>query len=149
MKVNVRIGERTFEVEVGDVRQRPVVATVDGERFEVWPEADTGTVAPVGPGPGAGRAPLTPAAPAAGVTAPRTATAATDRRALRAPIPGIVVSVAVTAGTSITRGQVVCVIEAMKMKNPIRAPRDGRVAAVRVGPGQTVRHDDVLMEFDE
>ncbi len=67
--------------------------------------------------------------------------------AVRAPIPGVIVSVAVQPGQAVTVGQELCVLEAMKMKNVIRAPRAGVIAAVRVAVGQTVKHKDVLVEY--
>jgi propionyl-CoA carboxylase alpha chain len=54
----------------------------------------------------------------------------------------------VRPGDEVGLGQDLCVLEAMKMKNPIRSPRAGRIASVNVNPGQTVKHHDVLVEFD-
>jgi len=148
MKITVKIADRTFDVEVGDVRERPVVATIDGERFEVWPESSAGaatggaveaTAVPVG-----SAAPVSPAAPA---RRPRPSSIGAGVKAICAPIPGVILSVAVAAGSTVTRGQTVCVLEAMKMKNPIRAPRAGQIATVHVSAGQAVRHDEVLMEL--
>ena len=64
------------------------------------------------------------------------------------PMPGIVVSVAVKSGESVTRGQTVCVIEAMKMENNITAPRDGVVESVNVEAGQEVGNRQVLIELE-
>jgi biotin carboxyl carrier protein len=142
MKVTVTIAGRAFEVEVGDVHARPIIATIDGERFELWPEMEQPTaVVPRS----------TAAASAVTARAPEPATdhvAAGDAgRIVRAPLPGVIVSVAVQPGTTVTHGQELCVLEAMKMKNAIRAARAGRIAAVRVAVGQRVRHHDVLLEF--
>lgn len=57
---------------------------------------------------------------------------------LTAPMPGVVLSVEAPAGTTVSRGDVILVLEAMKMNNPLRAPKDGVVAAVMVEPGQNV-----------
>lgn len=66
-----------------------------------------------------------------------------------APMPGVIVSVDVAPGAAVKRGQVVVVLEAMKMNNALRAAHDGIVAEVCVQPGQTVAHGDVLLRFVE
>ena len=69
------------------------------------------------------------------------------RKAIYAPIPGVIDSVAVGPGDVVSMGQEVCVLEAMKMKNIIRAPRAGQVAVVHVSAGQHVKHNDLLLEY--
>ena len=59
----------------------------------------------------------------------------------------VIVSVAVKAGEAVAVGQEVCALEAMKMKNAIRATRAGVIARVHVAPGQAVRHRDLLAEY--
>ncbi len=68
-------------------------------------------------------------------------------RLVLSPMPGLVVSVAVTAGQEIKAGEGVAVIEAMKMQNLVRAERDGVVASVAVAPGDSVAADQVLAEL--
>jgi biotin carboxyl carrier protein len=63
----------------------------------------------------------------------------------RAPMPGLMVTVPVTVGQAIQKGDVLAVLESMKMENELRAPRDGVVSAVRVRPGQSVMQDQVLL----
>ena len=62
-------------------------------------------------------------------------------------MPGLVVSIDVTAGQAVRTGEVVAVLEAMKMQNILRAERDGVVKAVNAGPGDSVAADEVLIEF--
>lgn len=146
MKITVKVDNQSYEVEISDVYQRPVVATVNGERFEVWPE-ETGRSPAAAPtlrsAPQA-----TPAAPPA-VSAPAAAPLPSGSRVVHAPIPGVIISVAVKAGDVVAHGQELCVLEAMKMKNVIRATRAGMLAQVLVRDGQHVKHHDVLMEFAE
>lgn len=64
---------------------------------------------------------------------------------VRAIIPGRVLTVAVTPGDVVMAGQQLLTVEAMKMQNELRAPRDGTVERVSVGPGATVEPGDVLL----
>ena len=63
------------------------------------------------------------------------------------PMPGLVVSMDVAVGQEVKEGEVVCVIEAMKMQNIIRAELDGVVKAVSAKGGDSVAADEVLVEF--
>ena len=64
-------------------------------------------------------------------------------------MPGVVVSVAVGAGDVVAAGQPLVVLEAMKMQNPVRAPRGGRVARVLVAAGAQVEGGAALIEFED
>jgi biotin carboxyl carrier protein len=68
---------------------------------------------------------------------------------LRAPMPGLVRNVLVAAGDEVERGQIVVVLEAMKMENDLAAPRAGAVKAVGVATGQTVNQGDVLVTIGD
>ena len=68
-------------------------------------------------------------------------------KALRCPMPGLVVSIAVTEGQDVKAGETLAVIEAMKMENVLRAERDGSIKKVRVKPGDSVAVDAVILEF--
>ena len=57
---------------------------------------------------------------------------------MAAPMPGTILSVNVTAGQKVTSGQVLVVLEAMKMENEIKAPKDATVTSVAVAKGETV-----------
>jgi len=64
---------------------------------------------------------------------------------VRAIIPGVVVSVSVNPGDAVVTGQQMLVLEAMKMQNELKAPRDGTVERVAVGPGKTIELGELLL----
>ena len=70
--------------------------------------------------------------------------AAPGGEAVKAPMPGAILSVSVKQGDAVKKGQVLLVLEAMKMENEILAPRDGVVAALSVQAGQTVETGSLL-----
>jgi propionyl-CoA carboxylase alpha chain len=67
---------------------------------------------------------------------------------LLCPMPGVVVSIAVQEGQTVEEGQPLCIVEAMKMENLLRAERKARVKAINAAPGQSLGVDEVIMEFD-
>ncbi len=142
MKVTVKIEERFFEVEVGSLNTCPVIAMVEGERFEVWPDSATVPPAPsaaLTPRPAATPQPAASAAPAL----------RSDAKAVYAPIPGVIISIAVRPGDRVEVGQELCILEAMKMKNSVRSPRAGTIATVNVAAGDHVKHHDLLFEYTD
>ena len=64
------------------------------------------------------------------------------------PMPGLVVSVDVEVGQAVQEGEAVCIVEAMKMQNIIRAEADGTVKAINVGAGDSVAADEIMVEFE-
>ena len=72
---------------------------------------------------------------------------ATAVRTLTAPMPATIVTVHVQAGDAVTKGQVLMLLEAMKMELPIRAPGDAIVSAVHGTGGELVQADTPLIEF--
>ncbi len=143
MKLTVKINDVSYDVEVGDLDSRPILATIEGETFEILPEeiaapTPTYVAAPAAPAP----APR-PAAPAAAVVS------TTGGSVIVAPLPGTVDSVLVKEGVTVTQGQEVLKLEAMKMKNSIRSPRAGKVVAIHVHPGDQVKHGQALIEIGD
>ena len=70
-----------------------------------------------------------------------------SEKSVRCPMPGLVVSIAVTEGQEIKAGETLAVVEAMKMENILRAERDGIIKKIPVKPGDSVAVDAVIMEF--
>jgi propionyl-CoA carboxylase alpha chain len=73
--------------------------------------------------------------------------AADSGKAVRCPMPGLVVSIAVATGQEVKVGEALAVVEAMKMENVLRAERDGVVKTIRAKPGDSLAVDQVIMEF--
>jgi len=73
-----------------------------------------------------------------------------DRRTVRikSPMPGLVVDVKVEPGQDVAKGEVLLILESMKMQNEIKAPRAGRVSAVFVQAGQSVAQGEPLVQID-
>ena len=67
---------------------------------------------------------------------------------IEAPIPGKILSVAVTVGNSVNEGDTVCIIEAMKMENPILAPVKGSITQVGVSPNQVVKTGQLIAAIE-
>lgn len=142
MKYKLTVNNQTYEVEIENINTRPVVVTVDGQRFEVLPEAGN---QPQVKKEALSNVELKPVAqtPVAAASQPA------GGNSLTAPLPGTVVELFVKPGDNVEAGQVVLVIEAMKMKNSIRTTRGGRIANVLVAQGQSVAHKQALVEFEE
>ena len=122
--------------------------TVNGVTYDVVVEEVGGVAtAPVAAAPVA--APVAAPAPAAAPAAPKAAPAgAAGAVQVKAPMPGTILKVNATVGASVKKGDVLCVLEAMKMENDICAPQDGIVASVNVQKGASVNTDDVLVTLN-
>ena len=108
--------------------------TVNGVVYEVEVEEVGAVSAPV-------------AAPVA-APAPAAKPAASGAVAVKAPMPGNILKINVKVGDAVKKGDVLCILEAMKMENEICAPADGTVAGVNVAQGATVQTDDVILSLN-
>ena len=68
-------------------------------------------------------------------------------KAVRCPMPGLIVSIAVAEGQEVKAGETLAVIEAMKMENVLRAERDGSIRKIRVKAGDSLAVDAVILEY--
>ena len=123
MKYEVMLNNKKYEIEVDECS---VVLTAVTE------------VAPVVSAPIAAPAPVAAPAPAASASSSEGTTVAS-------PMPGTILSINVTNGQTVRAGEVLMVLEAMKMENDIVAPSDGIVKQVLVTKGSTVDTDQVLL----
>ena len=122
--------------------------TVNGKTYDVQVEEVGGAAsAPAAPAaaPAASPAPAAPAAAPASAAAP--AAPAAGAEVINSPMPGTILSVKVAAGDSVAKGDVLCVLEAMKMENEIKAPRDGVVAGVHVTANSSVEAGKPLVSL--
>jgi biotin carboxyl carrier protein len=140
MKYSVTIKNKSYVVEIEDINARPVIAHVEGQRFEVIPDTN-----PVG-----------------SESKPEVRKEATEIKSfdfrnngsnknineMTAPLPGVVIELFVKAGNVIEAGQVIVIIEAMKMKNSIRSTRAGKISEVLISVNQTVAHKQILVKFE-
>ena len=119
------------------------VITVNGAKYEVVvEEADINAKFTKAETPKAA-----PAAPAAAPKAAAPKAASAGATAVNAPLPGNILKVKATQGSAVKKGDLLCVLEAMKMENEILAPADGTVTAVYAKEGTSVNTGEVLFEL--
>lgn len=149
----IRVSGKTYLVEVDDLSKSPIAVKVNGRPFSVEVEwqgaASEATVRPE-------IVPTSPTAETILPTSHRPAQPPTPRvseseRAnvlvVDAPMPGTILEVRVKPGDSVRRGDELCVLEAMKMRNSIRSPRDGQIQEVLATTGRKVAYGDALVRF--
>ena len=146
-RLRVRVNERWFTVQVGDLDVNPVRVLVDGEPVDVDLERlETTGVPEAAPQPSLAGSVVdveSPASPGAETAVVRRGPA----RVFRSPMPGVVLSVAVEKGQQVVTGDEVCVLEAMKMQQSLRADWSGVISTVHVKPGQQVLDGDPIVEL--
>jgi pyruvate/oxaloacetate carboxyltransferase/biotin carboxyl carrier protein len=122
---------------------------VDNQYYQVEVECTSGApvitgVAPMAaPRPAAAPAPV--AAPKPAAAAPAAETLAAGDVPLKAPMPGMIISYSVKVGDKVNNGDLICVLEAMKMQNSLPAPASGVVKAINFEPGASVAKDATIM----
>jgi len=124
---------------------------VDNQYYEVEVECTSGApvLTSVARGAGVSPAAAPAAAPAPKPAAPKAAPAAESLAAgdtpLKAPMPGMIISYAVKVGDKVATGDLICVLEAMKMQNSLPAPATGVVKAINFEPGASVAKDATIL----
>lgn len=121
--------------------------TVNGTPYNVTVEDANGSAAPVAAAPAPSVAPASAPAPAP-AAAPAAAPVAAGSVSVDAPMPGNILDIKVSNGASVKAGDVLLILEAMKMENEIVAPQDGTVASVNVNKGDTVEAGQTLVSLN-
>lgn len=122
------------------------VVTLNGKNYEVEVEKNTAKItnttaaaAPAAaPAPKAAPAPAPVAAPAPAPAPAPVAAAPAGGANVTAPMPGTVLNVVAPVGTAVKAGDVILILEAMKMENDIKADRDGKVTSIKVSKGESI-----------
>jgi glutaconyl-CoA/methylmalonyl-CoA decarboxylase subunit gamma len=161
---HVTVDGREYTVEIPDPNERPVRAIVDGYVLEVGVEAGvlqgSGAAqtlrnsaawdASAGARDSMGNeAPVAREASSLQVAGAAAGSVSNGEVTVAAPLPGTIVSIGVAEGDRVEHGQELCVLEAMKMNNPIRATQAGVVKEVLVSVGQQVQHNHPLLVMTE
>ena len=122
-----KINGNTYKVAVGDIDNGIAQVEVNGTPYKV--ELEKKETVKV-------------------VSAPRPSAAAAGGAQVKAPLPGVVISIAVKVGDTVKASDTVAVLEAMKMENAIHAGRDGKVASINVNPGDSVLEGAALITLE-
>ena len=127
MKYKITLNDKVYEVEV-EKGEAAITAEYAASEIPTPPPAPVAAPAPA-PAP---------------VAAPAPAAAPANGESLVAPMPGTILSVNVKVGDSVKAGDIVAILEAMKMENELLAPVDGTIARVGVQKGATVNTGDLV-----
>lgn len=142
-KYRITVNGKTFDVDVEEAgAQKSAQSPVSAPR----PPAPVPVVAP-GPAPVPAPRTVAAQAPVATLATPGPAVPTGGATVMKSPLPGKILKVMATPGSSWKKGDTLLVIEAMKMENEILAPRDCRVEEVAVESNQTVKTGDPLLKL--
>ncbi len=163
-RYQLTVNSNQYEIDVDEISATDFTVSIDGQQVTVTltsqadmadalitPEIEArSTAAAVAARTGVPVAPKVPATMRA--ASPRTPSPAVAGGAdlaysMSAPMPGVIIEINATPGTSVEKGDVVMVLEAMKMKNDLHASRAGVVESVDVSQGDQVKYGQVLLRF--
>lgn len=134
------IDGKEYVVAIGDIVENIAAVTVNGEEFQVEmePEAE----------PEKKKVVLGQPASESNENEPVAAANVNTQNAVKAPLPGVITDIKVSVGQEVKKGDVVIVLEAMKMANNLEAERDGKVTAICVKIGENVMEDAPLVVIE-
>lgn len=128
-----KINGNVYKVAIGDIEDNIAHVEVNGTPYKVEMEkAPKATVKPV-VRPVSTSAPAAPSAPVV-----KPAAASGGKSGVKSPLPGVILDIKVNVGDAVKKGQVVIILEAMKMENNINADKDGKITAINVNKGDSV-----------
>ena len=135
------IDGKEYQVAIGEIVDNVAMVTVNGEDFkvEMEPEAEPEKKNVVLGQPAAETSSSDEATPAANIN---------TANAVKAPLPGVITEIKVAVGDDVKAGDVVVVLEAMKMANNLEAEKDGKVTAICVKTGESVLEDSPLVVIE-
>ena len=139
-KFIINVNGKSYEVDVEEI------GGVEGSA----PAVQVAKPAPVAqPVPAPAPAPVAqPVVAPTQVSAPAQSTGSAGSVRVNAPMPGNIIDVRATEGESIQKGQVVVILEAMKMENEIMAPQDGKITSINTSKGSIVNSGDLLFSME-
>lgn len=135
------INGNKYEVVIGDIVENIAEVKVNGEDYKVEMELPVEPEKPV-------VKPAAAAKPASTEGAPAPKAGINKANAIKAPLPGVITDIRVKEGDEVQVGDVVIVLEAMKMANNLTAEKAGKVTAICVGVGESVMEDDALVVIE-
>lgn len=131
-----KINGNEYNVAINSVEGKNASVTVNGTAYNV--ELEEAPAAPVQAAPAAPVQTAAPAQPAASPAPSQAPKPAGAGKPVTSPLPGVIIAVKVNAGDTVKAGQVVAILEAMKMENEIQAEQDGVITSVNVAKGDSV-----------
>lgn len=161
-RYELTVNNNQYEIEVEDLSATEFAVTIDGQSVDVTldsqEDAAQAAITPqiearvAAAATGIPRAPKVPAEMRSAkprTPSPAVAGGAALAHSMSAPMPGVIDQIKVAPGDAVSKGDVVMVLEAMKMKNELHASQDGVVGSVDVEQGAQVKYAQVLLRFAE
>jgi biotin carboxyl carrier protein len=148
MGYSISVGGKKFDVEIGQIVDGQARVSVNNRFYDVTVENFAEVAAGIPPAAAADATAVSvkkPVRSAVSLLNPSQAAFAAGDDALSAPIPGLILDVRVKVGDKVSAGQIVAIMEAMKMENNLIAQKDGVVQDIRVQKGTEVSTGDVIM----
>ena len=117
-----KINGNVYKVAIGDIEDNIAHVEVNGTPYKVEME----------------KAPKVVVKPVARPAATSAPAASTGKSGVKSPLPGVILDIKVNVGDTVKKGQVIIILEAMKMENNINADKDGKITAINVNKGDSV-----------
>ena len=150
-RYNITVNGTTYEVEVEEVKNISAGSPAPAVQQAAAPAQETKPAAPLVSGSSVSAAPAGSPAASAAAAAPAGSSAAAvpeGGTGVKAPVPGTVLDIRVEPGQQVAQGEILVILEAMKMENEIAAPAAGKVASVQAVKGKSVNAGDILVTLE-